>query len=464
MLAGKYRLERVLKRGGMGAVWVATHTSLETEVAVKFMLMPAAAADGTSAEAVTDAALALQRFEREAKAAAKIRSTNVVQILDHGIDRGVPYIVMELLRGEDLRTRLKGARKLSLEETARILTPVARALQLAHNEGLVHRDIKPENIFLSKEGDDIVPKVLDFGVAKARGVGAHLSGDDDDHATVSGAAIGTPFYMSPEQATSKAVDHRSDLWALGVLAYRMLTGRTPFNGDTMFKVMMDICHSPFPSATSVNPDLPAAVDGFFETALAREPEHRFQSAKQMAKALTALAPRSASSRPPPREAGLSYGEIGTPSGGTRPVALSNPNDTGRTPQGAVIPAPVAAAPEGPPTVASAVLRTPGPLADRRVWVGAGVGAAALLTLVVVLATGGGDAPTAPVAAASTSPVPPAPPTIAAESPKTAAPVATATSPDASASVRAGSSASASAAPSSSAPKLKGKLIYAPTDI
>ena len=178
VIAQKYRLERLLKRGGMGAVWIATHLGLETTVAIKFMNdrlldLPASVEDedGTISN---PRALTRARFEREAKAAARIRSTNVVQMLDHGVDQGTPYIVMEFLRGEDLEVRLKRVGRLAIAELLPIVTAIGRALQLAHSEEVIHRDLKPENIFLAKEGEEEIPKILDFGVAKAKNGAAAL--------------------------------------------------------------------------------------------------------------------------------------------------------------------------------------------------------------------------------------------------------------------------------------------------
>ncbi len=244
VIAQKYRLEKRIQRGGMGEVWTATHISLDTQVAIKFMtakvvdITPLNAAPGKATPAASgsnegitdDGILTRVRFEREAKAAARIRSSNVVQILDHGIDHDTPYIVMELLRGEDLGTRLKVFGRLSIKEMDPIVTAVARALHMAHGEGLVHRDLKPENIFLALEGDEEIPKVLDFGVAKAKSV----PGDRPvDGTTTAGVVLGTPSYMSPEQIQgSNKLDHRSDLWSFGVVIYRAVTGQLPF-GATM---------------------------------------------------------------------------------------------------------------------------------------------------------------------------------------------------------------------------------------
>lgn len=275
VIAEKYRLDKVLKRGGMGSVWVGTHLSLDIPVAVKFM----------SASLVLPP-MALSRFKREAKIAAQIRSSNVVQIMDHGVDRGLPYIVMELLEGEDLSTRLKRDGRMSMDDVSRIVTPIARALERAHTAGLVHRDLKPQNIFISREGDIEIPKILDFGIAKTSGV-AEAAGDN----TRVGTLLGTPYYMSPEQAkATENIDHRSDLWSLGVIMFRMLSGAKPFSKGGVGDVLVQICTGVIPKATSIAPDLPAYVDDFFARALARDPAERFQSAREMAQTFSGICP------------------------------------------------------------------------------------------------------------------------------------------------------------------------------
>ncbi|MCA9622786.1 MAG: serine/threonine protein kinase, partial [Myxococcales bacterium] len=183
LIADKYRLVERLARGGMGSVWTAHHEKLDAEVAIKFMDPELAASDDMRA-----------RFEREAKAAAKLRSPHVVQVLDYGVEQGQPFIVMERLHGEDLRTRLRQRQRLGLREGASILNQVCKALRVAAEHGIVHRDLKPANVFIAKSGDDEVVKVLDFGVAKA------LRPTADGEGTTSGILLGSPHYMSPEQA------------------------------------------------------------------------------------------------------------------------------------------------------------------------------------------------------------------------------------------------------------------------
>lgn len=271
VIAGKYRLEALLDRGGMGAVWRALHLDLGAPVAVK--LMDAGIASHPDA---------LARFHREARAAARLRSPHVVQILDHGVDVATrsPYIVMELLEGESLGERLVRERVLSTLDTARIVSDVCRALVRAHEAGIVHRDIKPSNIFLVRNDDQELAKVLDFGVAKAESPALNV-----EAVTQSGSMLGTPLYMSPEQiGGGREVDFRSDLWSLGVIACECLTGRRPFLAETVGALAVQICTQPAPRPSDLGP-VPPGFDEWFERAVARNPAHRFASARELAEAL-----------------------------------------------------------------------------------------------------------------------------------------------------------------------------------
>ncbi|MEZ4294040.1 MAG: serine/threonine-protein kinase [Polyangiaceae bacterium] len=272
LIGGKYRLEKPLAKGGMGSVWLARHTELDAPVAVKFMAIELA---GTAA--------AVARFKREAKAAAQLRSPHVVHIHDYGVEEGTPFMVMELLDGEDLAGELARVRRLSVERIAGIVTQVAKALSLAHAAGIVHRDLKPSNLFLARSGEDEIVKVLDFGVAKETMPTLVVD------RTTSGVLIGSPQYMSPEQARGEPVDLRSDLWSLGVVVYEALTGSPPFESQHLGALLAKIHEaSPLPPRALVA-SLPAGVDDFMRRALARQPEDRFASAKAMADALSALA-------------------------------------------------------------------------------------------------------------------------------------------------------------------------------
>jgi eukaryotic-like serine/threonine-protein kinase len=272
IIAGKYHVERQLSQGGMGSLWVARQLQLQRLVAIKLMEPSlAASAQGRA------------RFEREAQAAALIQSPHVVQIHDYGVEHDTPYIVMELLEGEDLGRRLKRERRLPLTTVARYFGQITRALRKAHEAGMVHLDLKPANIFLARDDDEIV-KVLDFGIAKL------INPGDATETTATGVVLGSVHYMSPEQARGRrGLDHRSDLWSLGVIAFRAITGELPFGGTQIGDVLVKVCADPIPRASSIFPGLSPEIDAFLLRALDRDPDARFQSARELAAALTLLA-------------------------------------------------------------------------------------------------------------------------------------------------------------------------------
>ncbi|WP_437774219.1 protein kinase domain-containing protein [Sorangium sp. So ce1097] len=266
------RLARELGKGAMGSVWVADHLTLGTQVAVKFM-SPAYAEQGGFVE----------RFRLEAMAAAQIKSPHVAQVFDHGVTHdGAPYIVMELLEGEDLKRRIQRLGVLSPVEVATIAAQTARALGRAHQLGIVHRDIKPDNIFLLDVEGELFVKVLDFGVAKR----VHGAPQGDLGMTSTGHVLGTPLYMSPEQILSaKNVDFHADLWGLAVVAYHALTGHVPFTGETLGALSVALHTGIFTPPSAVRPELSPAIDAWMRKALALDPAARFGSARQMAEAL-----------------------------------------------------------------------------------------------------------------------------------------------------------------------------------
>ncbi|MGK3993810.1 serine/threonine-protein kinase [Sorangium sp. So ce1024] len=257
---------RPLRQGGMGSVWLAQHIGLDIPCAIKFMH-----AQGVSKEV-------RHRFEREAKVAAQIRSPHVVQILDHGVWKGTPYIAMEYLEGEDLDTRIQRVGRLDPHDTMAITAQVARALTKAHAAGLVHRDLKPANIFLVKDDDREIAKVLDFGIAKD-------STPKVSSNTKTGSLLGTPAYMSPEQAQgTKSIDHRSDLWSLAVVVFECLTGRLPFDSQAFGDLLLKIMVRPLPVPSQLAP-VPPGFDAWWARAASREPDARFQSAREFCDAL-----------------------------------------------------------------------------------------------------------------------------------------------------------------------------------
>ncbi|MEZ4441030.1 MAG: serine/threonine-protein kinase [Polyangiaceae bacterium] len=271
LVAERFKLERELARGGMGAVWRADHVRLGCPVAVKFI-------DAKGA----DSAHLRDRFQREARAAALLRSRHVVQILDTGVYKGLPYFVMELLEGESLADRLDARHHLPPGEALELLSGVAEALTKAARLGIVHRDLKPENLFIVREGDHEFVKVLDFGVAKVQDP-AML--DSQGH-TKTGVVVGTPYYMSPEQADgTQQVDHRSDLWSLGVIVFETLTGELPFYSEAFGNLVLKICNGKIPVPSTHNPDLPKSFDAWWQRAASREPEERFQTAGELMQGL-----------------------------------------------------------------------------------------------------------------------------------------------------------------------------------
>ncbi len=271
VVGGKYVVDRLIGKGGMGSVWLCQHATLDAPFAVK-ILRPELAHDES----------ARARFEREAKAAAGLRTRHVVKVHDHGFDGEHAYIVMEVLDGEDLRQRMVRQGRLSARATNQVVVQAARALHYAHAASIVHRDLKPANIFLALVDDEEVVKILDFGIAKVMGV------PKAGAATQTGSLLGSPHYMSPEQIRGhwSMVDHRTDLWALAVVAYRALTGQLPFLGDVVGDVMIKVCVDPIPPPSSIAPDLSPAIDQFFLRALARDREQRFRSGLEMAAALS----------------------------------------------------------------------------------------------------------------------------------------------------------------------------------
>ncbi len=268
LVAERYRLLREVARGGMGSVWLAKDMKLGRHVAVKVMSQKLVGAEDLEA-----------RFEREAMTVAQLRSNHVVQVYDYGVQEGLPFMVMELLEGESLGARLKRLGLLGLRETATIVAQVAKGLKAAHNAGLVHRDLKPSNIFLATHDDAEVVKLLDFGVVKA------LDDSGSSDVTESGMLLGTPQYMSPEQVRGrKTVDHRSDLWSLAAVMFRMLAGSNPFRGDCVGDVVIKIYSDELPKLTDYCDSLPEEFDAFFDRAFSRKPEDRYQSAEELAQA------------------------------------------------------------------------------------------------------------------------------------------------------------------------------------
>jgi serine/threonine-protein kinase len=273
VLSSKYRVTRELGRGGMAAVYEAEHVNIGKKLAIKVL----------SAE-LQSSVIVTERFFREARAAASVKSPHIVDVYDSGrLDDGRPFIAMELLEGESLYDRMARVRLIDSQSTARIIGQVAKGLAKAHAVGIVHRDLKPENIHLCKgEDGEEIAKLLDFGLAKFY---APIQMDEKAaRLTREGAVFGTPAYMSPEQVKGQGnVDHRSDLWALGCMAFECLTGRPVWNTEQgVAMTFAAIASAKLPIPSRVRRDLPPAFDDWFAKALDRDADKRFQSAKELA--------------------------------------------------------------------------------------------------------------------------------------------------------------------------------------
>lgn len=272
VLEGKYRLVGPIGQGGMGSVWRAEHVKLGRGVAIKFV------------HAVSEPT-AIARFLREARIAAQVRHRHVVSITDFGstVD-GAPYLAMELLDGETLSARMAREPRIAVLELFEIVAGVLSGLEAVHAAGIVHRDVKPANIVLVQEVDGVVPKVVDFGTSRATAQAQMTT----ETITATGMLVGTPYYMSEEQARGrKDVDGRTDLYSMGVILYEALSGRVPFDADTMHELMRQIVTGkPVPLST-LRPDLPAEAVAVVEKAMARERGSRYQTARELRHALLA---------------------------------------------------------------------------------------------------------------------------------------------------------------------------------
>jgi serine/threonine-protein kinase len=255
----------------MGLVWRALHEELGTTVAVK-VLAPGAENDPS----------ALRRFRREARAVAALRCPHVVDVRDYGLEDGVPYIVMEYLEGESLASRLSREPGPTLAEMSAWVAQAGVALDYAHTRGFLHRDIKPSNLFLCQTGSARVLKVLDFGIVKS------LDEADGGESTV----VGSPGYLSPEQARGEGLDHTTDLWSLGAVLYRAVTSVEPFASASLAATVERICLGQVPAPSTLVPSLPPEFDGFFERALCRDVSQRFGSGAELADAFASIAARA----------------------------------------------------------------------------------------------------------------------------------------------------------------------------
>jgi serine/threonine protein kinase len=272
---GRYEIVRLIGEGGMGVVYEALHTELNKRVAVK--ILPAAVARIPEWRA---------RFLREGMTAASIHHPNVAEVFDVGERDGLLFLVMELLEGETLSALLERESRLSVKRAVDLLLPVCAALSVAHELGVVHRDLKPENIFLaSSRHGGLQPKLLDFGISKTSEIGPRI--------TTADALLGTPHYMSPEQASSRDVDARADQYALGVVLYECTTGRRPFDGSQLYPLLHAIVKGDAPKPREVYAELPSDFEAILVRCMALDPAERFADMDALARALLGFASRTA---------------------------------------------------------------------------------------------------------------------------------------------------------------------------
>ncbi|MFS8071764.1 MAG: serine/threonine-protein kinase, partial [Byssovorax sp.] len=287
VLLGKYRVERVLGKGGMGVVVAARHLELGELFAIK-LLLPSTVADPE----------VIERFIREARAAARLRSEHVARVHDVGrLESGAPYMIMEHLDGSDLRSLVRGNGPLPIDDAVTYVLQACEAIAEAHGVGIIHRDIKPANLFLIRRPNGSASvKVLDFGISKQTGV-------EEVELTTTGAMLGSPMYMSPEQIMrSKSADSRSDIWALGVVLYELVTGRGPFKAATVVELIAFVLQEDPEPPGQLRPDLPPAIESVILRCLRKQPGERFQSIGELAAALSEARPLLLSA--PPRAVSL----------------------------------------------------------------------------------------------------------------------------------------------------------------
>ncbi len=308
IIDSKYRIAKLIGEGGMGAVFEGENTLIHRRVAIKVLH-----ASATGNETV------LKRFEREAQAAGRIGSDHILEVLDLGsLQNGDRYMVMEYLEGETLAERIERLGRMTPEQLSPIIRQALIGLKAAHSAGIIHRDLKPENIFILREkaGRTDFVKIIDFGISKFNVLGGDMG------MTRTGAVMGTPYYMSPEQAKgSLDIDHRSDLYAIGVIMYEALTGAVPYNGNTFNELMFKIVLSDPPPLEQAVPGLDGGYAAIVKRAMARESAHRFDNAEELIKALDAWAHGAGATLYLPPDAS---GAISAVTSGSHPAIASAP--------------------------------------------------------------------------------------------------------------------------------------------
>jgi serine/threonine protein kinase len=385
VVAGKYAIVRLLGRGGMGSVFEARHRALGQRVAIKMLHAQASGHEE-----------AVERFLREARAAASLTSDHVVRVYDVGIhESGLPFMVMELLEGIDLGELLERRGAIPVGDTVRWVLQAASAVAEAHEAGIVHRDLKPSNLFLVRAtttNRTSKVKVVDFGISKRGNM------PEGSVQTLTGprAVMGSPSYMSPEQVRStKSVDARTDVWSLGVIMYELLTGRTAFDGESLGDVFAKIREEPLPPIRSVVPAVPASLDSVVSRCLQRDREHRFKDAAELADALRAIALEGTMDEPTP-----SMGSYFRPTTSSQTTAFD------------LVPASAAQSTKQPSSSTHAPWISVRTIAPRRRFALAAAigGACTALVVAAVLVWGGSTTPTAagsPADAVTESAPPPA---------------------------------------------------------
>jgi serine/threonine protein kinase len=274
IIDGKYRIIRLVGEGGMGAVYEGENTRIHRRVAIKILH-----------SGVAEQAEAVARFEREAQAAGRIGSDHIVEVLDLGaLANGDRYLVMEFLEGEGLGSRIKALGRITPPDLYPVAHQLLEGLAAAHGAGIIHRDLKPDNVFLlkSRASQTDFVKLLDFGISKFN----QMSGDSGFSMTRTGAVMGTPYYMAPEQAKgSREMDHRVDIYAVGVILYEALTGQVPFSADTFNELLFKIVLEEPKPLSVMDPSIDAGFSAIVTKAMARDPAHRFQNAREFQQAL-----------------------------------------------------------------------------------------------------------------------------------------------------------------------------------
>jgi serine/threonine-protein kinase len=312
---GKYEIVRLLGAGGMGAVYEAIHKEIDKHVAVKTLSPSVAAVSGARA-----------RFLREAQLTSRVRHPHIVDVTDMGAEGGVAYIVMELLRGEDLGQHLARIGPMRPADVADVLLPVCSAVMSAHQGGVIHRDLKPQNIFLAHDPAGIHPKVLDFGISKA----------NDNVATAAltgtGAMVGTPYYLAPEQIqNARLAGPPSDQYSLGVILYECLTAHRPFDGETLFMIFQAIVAGSSVPPRAVREDIPPELEAVVLRAMQTDPQRRFPSVRELGRALLPFASTKARINWEEAFTGRPGEDIPLPPLGSRPMAPTTPLPPGITP-------------------------------------------------------------------------------------------------------------------------------------